>query len=268
MENLWSKVNYASYMQCLIDTQIRVYDITKANISVLRETEVISQDEYVHLFNADKLEREIYIGKLQGSRPEVSKVLADGIINAKRVFISSNNIDDNDILEINNDAVYLIGNKPVPVQQVSPFVYFKLAEQYTSFYKVKDIRYYYYANMMTRTEYLNPKGLGKARALHEAYMLDFLKVLFYTAQFQGTQEALKLLSAFYEQYTNKTLDIAYYRNLNPASRYNIKMFDKYASYQTDIITSQNLRLIDPSYNEKILREFNKLLIERYLKEYR
>lgn len=268
MENLWSKVNYASYMQCLIDTQIRVYDITKANISVLREAEVISQDEYVHLFNADKLEREVYIGKLQGSRPEVSKILADGIINAKRIFIESNNIDNNDILEINNDAVYLIGNKPVPIQQVTPFIYFKLAEQYTSFYKVRDIRYYYYANIVTRTEYLNPKGLGKARALHEAYMLDFLKVLFYTAQFQGTQEALRLLSSFYEQYTNKNLNIAYYRNLNPASRYNIKVFDKYASYQTDIVTPQNLKLIDTSYNEKILREFNKLLIERYLKEYR
>ena len=268
MENLWSKVNYTSYMQCLIDTQIRVYDISKANISVLRQAEVISQDEYVHLFNADKLEREVYIGKLQGSRPEVSKILADGIINAKRLFIEANNIDNNDILEINNDAVYLIGNKPVPVQQVEPLIYFKLAEQYTSFYKVRDIRYYYYANIISRTEYLNPKGLGKARVLHEAYMLDFLKVLFYTAQFQGTQEALKLLSSFYEQYTNKTLDIAYYRNLNPASRYNIKTFDQYASYQTDIVTSQNLKLIDISYNEKILREFNKLLIERYLKEYR
>ena len=268
MENLWSKVNYASYMQCLIDTQIRVYDITKANISVLREVGILTQEEYVYFFNADKLEREVYIGKLQGNRPEVSKILADGIINAKRIFIESNNIDDNDILEINNDAVYLIGNKPVPIQQVTPFVYFKLAEKYTSFYKVRDIRYYYYANIIERIEYLNPKGLGKARSLHEAYMLDFLKVLFYTAQFQGVQEALKLLSSFYEQYTNKTLDIAYYRNLNPTSRYNIKTFDKYASYQTDIITPQNLKLIDTSYNEKILREFNKLLIEKYLKEYR
>lgn len=268
MGNLWSKVNYASYMQCLIDTQIRVYDISKANISVLRQAGVISQDEYDYLYNADKLEREVYVGKLQGNRPEASKILADGIINAKRLFFEANNIDDNDVLEINNDAVYLIGTKPVPVQQVQPLVYFKLAELYTSFYKVKDIRYYYYANLMDRTEYLNPKGLGKAAPLHEAYMLDFLKELFYTAQFQGVQEALKLLSIFYNNYIAGQLDLNYYRNLNPASRFNIKSFDKYASYQTDIVTPLNVRLIDRSYNEKVLRDFNKLLVEKYLKEYR
>lgn len=268
MSTLWQKYNFLSPINCLIDVPITVFDIRKANISVLREKGVITQSDYDSLYFSNKMYREVFIGKLIGNNPEVSNILAEGIIEAKRLFFEANNIEDREVLEINNDAVYLIGGRRIQVQQVSPLVYFNLADNYTSFYNVKNIRFYYYCNRIQKVENLTPKGMSKSVIYHEQYMLDFLKALFYTAQFEGIQKALELLSTFYSQYISRSLNIGYYRNLNSSSRYSIVSFDQYADYQTDIITANMINLVDISYNEKVLREFNKLLTEKYFNRYR
>ena len=128
---LWNNVRYKSFIDCLIDTPITVYDIRAANISVLFDKGLLSPEVYSNLRTTAKIEREIYIGKLQGANPYISETLKEGIIEAKQKFFTANGLTDNDILEIDNDAVYIIGSKQIPVQTVSPHVYFKKAEQYT-----------------------------------------------------------------------------------------------------------------------------------------
>ena len=264
--SLWNNFKYTAPIDCLIDVPIRVYDIRKANISILTELGYLTKDQYAELYNAQKLDRDIFIGRFQGNNPEASKALADGILEAKRLFFEMNNIEDRDILEINNDAVYIIGNKPIRIQQVSSLIYFNLAEEYTSFYSVKKIRYFYYANRITRTEYLRAKGIGSSSHLHENFMFDFLKELFFTAQFEGVVNAINLLNIFYNKYINRELDLGYYRTLNASSIIMISNFDQYATYGTDNIYDARLkRVMDISYNERVLREFNKLLSNKYFK---
>ena len=261
----WNNFKYRAPIDCLIDTPIRVFDIRAANISVLREKEIINPELYNQLRVAAKIEREVYVGKLQGSDPAISKALAQGIIEAKQKFFVENGLDDSEILEVDNDAVYVIGNIPIRLQQVSPFVYFKKAEEYTSFYRVKKIEYFYYANLQSRMEYLNPKGLGsRGIQLHSPFMLDFLKELFMTAQFNGIETALQLLSTFYGNYCSKGLDVGFYRNLNTDSMYSVGNFDKYASYFINTNVDPRMKkVLDISYNEKILREFNRLLSNKF-----
>ena len=263
---LWNNFKYQSFIDCLIDTPITVYDIRAANISVLREKELISPEVYENLRVAAKIEREIYIGKLQGSNPYISEKLREGIIEAKHKFFTMNQLDDSRILEIDNDAVYVFGDTPISVQKVSPFVYFKKAESYTSFYRVKKIEYFYYRALTSPVEYLNPKGLGtRGISLHGPFMLDFLKELFYTAQFEGPKNALFLLSNFHTKYCNKELPMGFYRNLNTKSMFAIKNFDQYASYFVDNEDYRLWNLMDISYNESLLREFNRLFSSVYFK---
>lgn len=265
---LWDKFHYIANVDCFTDIPIRSYDIRKANISVLREANCITEEQYNYLFNANKMEREIYIGKLIGSKTELSAILANGIKQAKKLFFEANGIEDSDILEINNDAVYVIGYKTVPVQQVSQYVYFKLEEEYTAFYRVKNISYYYGYNTVTRKEVLRAKGLGEtATTLHERYMLDFLKELFKTAQMSGYEQAIRLLCIFYRNYVNKLLPIEFYRELNPQSMFRIDIYSKAgAAYYCDITDPSYRPYIDINYNEMILREFNKLLSYLYMKK--
>ena len=271
MSSLSNMFRYSAPIDCLIDTQIREYDITKANISILTEKGFLSNEQYQKLLLSNKLDREIYVGKLIGSNPEASKALSDGVLESKSLFFDYNQISDNDVLEIDNDAVYLIGNRPVQIQQVTPYVYFRLSSTYTSFYTVRRIRYYYYANRISQIENLDIKGIGDtAIELHKQYMIDFLKELFYVAQFEGIPQAISLLSGFYQNYCSRSLDIGYYRNLNSQSMFSfVNGFSEYGKFFTNIGNDPRIKkLLDISYNEFVLLEFNKLLSSKYFRNNR
>ena len=61
---LYEKTLYKADIQYLVDVPIFEYDISKANISVLSDKGVISENQYQYLFNLPKLERNIAIGNL------------------------------------------------------------------------------------------------------------------------------------------------------------------------------------------------------------
>ena len=78
-KHLWERSFYNSNIPYLISVPIREYDISKANISVLRDANVINEEQYQYFYNAPKYIREVAIGKMQGSNPELSKIKNAGI---------------------------------------------------------------------------------------------------------------------------------------------------------------------------------------------
>lgn len=64
---LYEKTLYKANIQYLVDVPIFEYDISKANISVLSDKGIISENQYQYLFNLPKLERNIAIGNMCGS---------------------------------------------------------------------------------------------------------------------------------------------------------------------------------------------------------
>ena len=57
-EKIYQKVNYLSPIKYLINTYIREYDLSKANINSLLYTKRIDQSMYDKLFNMNKNDRE------------------------------------------------------------------------------------------------------------------------------------------------------------------------------------------------------------------
>ena len=259
--NLWNKKKYTAPINCIVDRTIKEYDISKANISVLLDAGFLTYDQYKFLYNVPKLQRQINIGMMITQNQNINEIIDKCIIDAKRIFFESNNIQDNEVLEIDNDSIFLLTDRVIKYQQISEHVMFRLAGISTSFYSINDIRYFYLGDRINNTEILNPKGLGdKGIALHQNFMLDFLKELFYTAQFDGIQRALTLLSVFYNKYINMELDLGYYRTLNPSSMFRLFIRDMYSTFGVDYIYDPRfVKFMDISYNAKILREFNKIL---------
>lgn len=264
VSDLYTRAKYNSPIPCLIGKDIRVYDISKANISVLRQLGIISEEMYNHLFCADKMEREVTIGRLIGDNPLIGTSLANGILDMRRKFLEMNELSESDILEADNDSLAVI-NHLVRYQQVGDFVTFRLAEVYTSFYRVRNIKYFYLADMINNTEFLRLKGMDKSKHLHEDYMVDFLKELFYQAQFNGPKSAIELISDFHNQYVSRSIHYGYYRELNARSLFRIKQsISNYGSYYVEMIADPRVEsMIDISYNENILREFIKLFSAEY-----
>lgn len=263
---IWERTNYRADIQFMIDSIIREYDITKANINVLRDANVIPQDTYVYLSQCPKQERQVYIGKLEGSNPHIVKILADGIAKARRVFIESNGIQDHEILAIRNDAIVLVGNRPISILDISERVSFREAARYTSFYRVNHLDFYYYCNRVENIEVLDIKGLGEdAINLHKNFMLEFLCTLFYCAQIEFIQDAITLLSYFHDNYINKRLSIEYYRELNSQSKYklNSTMSMQWPYYLDSATDYDKFNNIDIGHNEEILRKLNSMLASYY-----
>ena len=265
MNNLWDKPNYKSNIQFLIDIPIREYDISKANINVLRDANILSEDQYQYFLHCPKLEREIAIGKMQGNDPSISLTLKEGITNARRVFMEMNAINPSDVLAIRNDAIMVIGDRYMKTD-ITDRVRFRLSGDYRSFYRINRMHLYYNFDLITKTEVLDIKGLGDLGvALHKNFMLEFISELFYTAQIEGVEMAIKLLANVYTQYINKSLSIEYYRELNEMSRYKLLNMSNFSSWYLESASEYHKKLLDISYNEQIFRELNRIYASIYFK---
>ena len=121
---IWDKVLYRANIQYLIDTPIYEYDLSKANINVLRDKNAISEDLYQYLYQAPKLERNIMMGKMRAKNPHLTEILKEGIEEARKFFITKNEFLDSDILSIRNDAITTIGRE-AKIQAVSERVVFR-----------------------------------------------------------------------------------------------------------------------------------------------
>lgn len=256
---LWQKAQYRSKIEYAINN-IREFDISKANISVLRDANVLSEDQYQYFLVCPRMERQIFIGKLQGSNPEVTEILKSGIANAKKVFMESNGIQDSEILYIRNDAIAIIGNRFVGQLDITDRVHFRQSAVYSSFYKVNAIDMLYYYNPVNNVENLDVKGLSdESIALHKEFMLDFLCELFCRAQMEGAQSSLEILQGLYKQYISRDLPVGFYRELNSQSYYKLdSSMAMYSSLFMDNVTEYHKKLLDISYNESILRLFSRI----------
>ena len=264
---LWQKSTYISKTEYIIGMLIREFDISKANISVLRDANVLSEDQYQYYLHCDRMERQVAIGKLQGSNPEVVDILKSGITNAKRVFMESNNIDDSDILYIRNDAICIIGSKNISNLSVSNRVAFRESGRYSSFYRFGSISLLYLYDVITQTEDLEIKGLGEAgEKLHKDFMLDFLSELFYRAQVEGIPNAIQMLNQVRQSYISKSMPIEYYREFNPASNYRLDpSFSDNSTLYLRTALEYHKRFLDISYNDNILRRLNMIYASIYFK---
>lgn len=262
---LWQKPQYKSKIEYIIDNPIREFDISKANISILRDANVLSEEQYQYFLTCPRMERQIFIGKLQGSNPEVTTALKSGIANAKKVFMESNGIQDSDILYIRNDAIAIIGNKFIGQLDITNRVRFRESAVYSSFYRVNAVDMLYYYNPVSKVEKLDLKGLSdESVALHKEFMLDFLCELFYRAQMEGVKSAMEILQGLYKQYNARELPIGYYRELTSQSYYKLdSSMAMYSSLYIDNAIEYHKKMLDISYNESVLRHFSRIYSSIY-----
>ena len=224
---LWERIRYSAPVNFLIDSRIVEYDIEKANISVMIKNKGLHS------------------------------IIKDGIEEARHLLFDTLNLDYTNVLSIRNDAVFVIfqGIDPkLESIQVSPHVRFRRKGEFRSFYRLgRNKEMYYDYDPLTKKEVLEVKGLGAHSVyMHKDHMLKFLQDLFYTVLVNGPGPALEVLNNFYYNYISMQVPIDFYRRLDSGARFDMKQQSYFATFQADKLTIQDPRLIDPSYNAKIL----------------
>lgn len=249
---LWSHINYlidAKFINCVNITE---YDIRKANISILYQKGIITEEQYNYLFCLPKQNREAAVGLMILDNPNIDSIIKKGITEAKKWLFDMNNINDPEVLRISNDSIFLMRGIPLKYTSMGHVEFIPKAK-YDTFARIANLTIFF-ASTMDELD-LEVKGLGKDQIpLHENYMLNFIANLFCLINTQPISTVIDYYMSFYNQYINRQLDIGFYRELNSDSCYTIPFntgsnFTRIGfSYATDP------KQIDISYNAGILRE--------------
>ena len=262
--SLWKVLNYKTSIKYLINTYIREYDLSKANINALLYTNRISQEEYNRFLDMDKKNREISIGLMIRNDRSIYKDIQKGIIEAKRKLFLNNFIDNFEVVSIKNDAVFIHG-RALQFTQFSPFD-FKLKNEYTIYLQLQELEVYYGDTIDQYTgeilTNLDIKGIGDSTLLiHQNGMLDLICEACYRLQREKIEDTMSWIIQIYDKFINRQLPKEYYRNFDNNSMYKIHTFTRVVSL-VDIDDSM-IQYLDINRNLLILRDLVSIISDIY-----
>lgn len=247
---LYNEKNYTINLGYLFNNYIREYDISKANINVLFAKGIIDQDTYTKLYNADRMQRQVYVGMMIKNNESIQEVLSEGLIEYKKKFFEANDITDSDIISIKNDAVFILNKVP----RILTFdnITFVHKNTYTSFMKIHELEFYYGADM--NSEVIDIKGIKDTDL--EIYHMDFLNIVldfFRHIQQNGPEITLQYITSVIHSYLNLELPINAYRRFRSSNDFTLNGLTLAYGVSQLQDTMQNKRSIDISHNMNILR---------------
>lgn len=202
----------------VINSTICEYDIKGAHLVGIRI--LYGEDLYNKLSTMDKLDRNIYIGKMMKDDPELSSKLQELLFKFKEVFIKENNIFINNIVETTKDSLVLVQKIPINtiIKVKGVDVEFRNKDGiYSSFYRLgsKSILF------DSLTGSLRIKGINMQTVNDSVFVNSYYKDLLTTLETSislGNIECLKTLKQMRQKYINSD-DINIYRSLNDKNHF-------------------------------------------------
>lgn len=254
--SLYEKINYVAPPR-FISGRIVEYDIKSANINILRKYHIIDEARYEYLSKLPKFDREKTVGLMIMTGKIQYSDIANGIKESKRLFFEANNIQDNQVVRIANDAVYVNTLTDLPYT-IFDGIEFRVKSVSTSFLNLNKILIF----LSTENGILNINdviGIANEYIPMHMKLLSFIGNIMSLLEWGNGEDAIRIIMDFYKDYVSKQLDIDYYREFNDRSAFKIvqditpvgNMKDYWVPYVDkldDIDINCNLALIRELYS--------------------
>lgn len=179
------------------------YDIRKCNISVLRTLNIIDDDTYKRLYDAPRMERQVFVGKMMRDRQGLSQEYRDFVKRCVLRFKSINNLQDKDIIEVVHDALWV--SLELLNTKLSKYIEFVCKRKSTCTWNIGKIVFYY--DSLTGDFF--QRGLGDT----DSIWFEVIKKAMRLAEFSQQKEVYKYLHSIKKDYILKNLDDRYYVKL-------------------------------------------------------
>lgn len=261
---LWRSINYKTPVKYFVNTYIREYDLSKANINSLLYTGRITQEEHTQYLSMPKQDREIKIGLWIKKDPSVYKDIQKGIIEAKRRLVHANDLEDFDVVSVKNDAMFIVGKELH--ETVFPPFEFKVKNCYTVYLQLQELEIYY-------GDYVDPnsgliqtnidvKGMSdESLLLHQGGMFDFICDICYKLQREDIKEVMSWMSNMYTAFIQRTLPKNFYRTFDSFSGYQINSFIR--TWFLPDIEENMIPAVDINRNLLIFRDLMSIVADIY-----
>lgn len=266
ISTFWRYSNYNAPVNYLFDKQIVEMDISKANINILMDRKAISYDDYNDLLQADRMIRQYTIGCLIRDKPETQEILNQGLMDAREALFNILNLENNNILHIAKDAVFVV----VPLSQNVPeeipitgFIRFTKRSSHTSYLRLNRLVHFYYSyDVINSIDHWKIRGMNQtAQEQHASGFTHMLAGILRSKQVAGTKAAYDQCKFYYEQLASgEPLMVPYARRFDSQSLFDLKINSGFAPFQAEYLSETMEPFVDPSYNLSLLKDIGNYLL--------
>lgn len=251
MRILYKHDNYLNpNISYIFNKPIIEYDMKDAGFSIAKKYKLLTEKEIKKLTSVGKRERTYLLGNIQRDRKEVKIGIQEGFKYSRQKFFEMNEIDDNDIISIKRDAIFLIGY--IKYERLDEYIHFRQKNAYTSYMCFKSPRLELYYNKYK----IDIKGIDDdVSKKHHEYMIDFINKVFVKMESSDRESVLNFLRIFIDKYRLLKLDTEYYREFNSQS-----MFRYLNGELSDIEYLEDKSMLDISCNFELIKKLVKIAL--------
>lgn len=236
-----------SFLSC---NDIVEYDISQAGYNISKKYGLLTAKQEKKLDSLSKKDKHYQIGWMQRNDQVFKKALKEAFIEIRREFFEANDIEDDDILSIKKDAIFLL--KRCQHTQFDNVI-FRDKNTYSTFIYMNDCEYYYNPYDKLDVKNINDEVVAK----HNDYMNNFIKLMCKHIETSTEHIQLRYIRRFIDKYKRLELPVGYYRQYDKKSYFelleNEDNHTRYDSYwedrKEDLDISYNyLNIIIPMLN--------------------
>lgn len=217
LEHLNERTYYTNKdIKYVFGDKIVEYDLREAGYSCVKRYNLCQTDTINRLEKMNKKARHIEIGKLIIKDKELGKNIKKHIAEARYKFLTSNKIEEDKILSIKNDAIYIIGEDVGELEFDG--LEFRNKRQYFAFMNINKNEFY------IADDIVDVKGINdNLTKFHQDFMLDFFRDFANRVSNSDYEKQVDFIKEVAYLYRNYELDTRYYRELNTTSLFRPKV---------------------------------------------
>lgn len=224
----------------LSNSDIIEYDISQAGYNISRRYGLLTKKQEKKLEKLSKEDKHYQIGWMQRHDPEYKKALKQAFIDIRKEFFEANNIENEDILSIKKDAIFLLRSCS---KTTFDNVVFRDKHRYSTFINMNECEYYY-----NQYDVLDVKNIkDEIVAKHDDYMNSFIKLMCRHMESSTEHTQLRYIRRFIDKYKRLELPVGYYRQYDKKSYFKLLAEDTF-SLAYDSYWEDKKEDLDISYN--------------------
>lgn len=218
ISDLYKKDKYLDKsVDILSNVDLVEYDIKEAGFNIIKKYRLLSDTEITHLELLPKKKRMIRIGVLQKGNRDLKEGLKKGFEESRRLFFEANNIQDQHILSIKKDAIFVL-DKTIKETKFNGVV-FVPKNHYTS-YCYLNRKEFYYSSISNE---IHVKGIAIDE--EDNLFMEVIKSILLRIEKHDYNNYVKYLLEICRAYLRGEVDKDIYKELSTdnAFRYNIEL---------------------------------------------
>ena len=227
-----------------IINDIYEYDMRRGGLSIIKEKQLLPEDQIRKLESMDKHDSNVEIGKMERSNKQLREGKKAGFKEYRLLFGELNELTDDHIISVKKDAIFC--TKYCNETKIGTHIEFREKNQYHAFLRLPGNKELYWNSY---TGDIDVKGITDDLVpLHRDYLLKSISMVIRKLSSYDVSGATNTLVRLMNDYKFRRLPAGYYREFNTDSKFRQVIADRELLIDTDDMSGYYLQTLKIEYN--------------------